>query len=199
MEENKDEDKIKEELLKRWSPILDNMKLPDNQKNWMSEHLANQYTDQHKELLNNTPVSSLSGDTSGSTTNFNGIVFPMVRRVFSQLIGESFDEEGYTNEKRKTVIGDILDDKPVDYDKLEDMKKDFKKGSDLVSVQPMSMPIGKLLYLDFKYEPDKESFLYRYIFYFKSFWNKTKKKFKKTIKWINDTISSRHDRPKRYN
>lgn len=183
MEEDniKKEFKIKEDLLKKWAPVLDGMKLQDNQKNWMTDYLANQYTEQHKELLNNTPLSSLSGDTSGSTTNFNGIVFPMVRRVFSQLIGESFDEEGYTNEKRKSVISDILEDKPVDYDKLEDMKKDFKKGSDLVSVQPMSMPIGKLLYLDFKYESDK------------GFWNKTKKKFKKIIKWINDTIGKRHN------
>lgn len=178
MEENHDKDKIKEELLKKWSPILDGMKLPDNKKNWMSEY------------LNNTSVPFLSGDTSGSTTNFSGIVFPLVRRVFAQTLGESFDEEGYTNEKRKSVIGDILDDKPIDYDKLEDMKKDFKKdGPDLVTVQPMSAPTGILMYLDYKYESDTD----------KGFWNKTKKKFKKTIKWINDTISSRHDRPKRYN
>lgn len=140
-----DKEKKKEELLKKWAPILDNMNVDDKQKNWMSEHLINQ----HNSILD-IPVSS-SGDTSsGSTTNFNGIAFPLIKRVFAQLIGESFDEEGYTNEKRKSVIGDILDDKPVDYDKLEDMKKDFKKnGPDIVSVQPMSMPIGKIFYLDY--------------------------------------------------
>ena len=181
MDDNKDKDKIKEELLKRWSPILDSMNMSNQKKDWMSEYVQSINSNP---LMNNTPVPS------GSTTNFSGVVFPLIRQVFAKLIGGEFDEEKYTNEKRKSLIGDILDDNPIDYDKLEDMKKDFTtKGGDLVSVQPMSAPIGKLMYLDYVY--GKQKWYTKWYSKLKKFWSKI---FQKNKTPLHDFISKRHNR-----
>lgn len=178
-EENKD--KTSEELLRRWSPILDNMNMSNQKKDWMSDYLQS---------VNNIPVLNNIPVPSGSTTNFSGIAFPLVRQVFAKLIGDEFDEEKYTNEKRKSLIGDILNDNPIDYDKLEDMKKDFTtKGDDLVSVQPMSAPTGLLFYMDFVY--GKQKWYTKWYSKLKKFWSKI---FQKNKLLLHDFISKRHNR-----
>jgi hypothetical protein len=72
---------------------------------------------------------------------------------FPKIVGK-LNEEKYANKKRDSLISDILDDKPIDYDELEEMKndKEFRTGlpepktiaQDLISVTPISKPNGAL-------------------------------------------------------
>lgn len=41
------------------------------------------------------------------------------------------EEDKYVNEKRKLILEKILNDENIDFDYLEDMKKDFMKRVDL--------------------------------------------------------------------
>jgi len=49
----------------------------------------------------------------------------------------------YTNERRKQILEGVLSDNDIDYEKLEEMKKDFM-------VNP---PKCELFFIDFKYNP----------------------------------------------
>ena len=83
----------------------------------------------------------------------DGSFFKLAMKVASQTIGLNLtpvkpmsgelNEEMYTNERRKQILEGVLSDNDIDYDKLEEMKKDFMT----------NLPECKLVYLDFKYDP----------------------------------------------
>jgi hypothetical protein len=144
-----DEEILREETLK-WKPILDSLNLDDKKKTWLSDYVIQH---ENNEIFNNTLVSSTDD------TDFSSLLFPLVRNVAASTIAlgsTSLDEDSYTNEKRKRILDDIFDDKETDYDKLEDLKKDYMvyNNDGLVSVQPMASPRCELNFLDFVYKEE---------------------------------------------
>jgi hypothetical protein len=138
-----DEEILREETTLKWKPILDRLNLDDKKKSWLSE-----YVKQHEnnEILNNTLVSS-TGDTYSDFPS----LLPFAMKIAASTIGmgsTSLDEDSYTNEKRKRILDDIFDDKETDYDKLEDLKKDYMvyNNDGLVSVQPMDSPKCEMVF-----------------------------------------------------
>lgn len=138
----------KEEIYKKWAPIMNNLGLAGSQSDWMSEY-AQMYLDETKIVEENT----------NSNEVFKSIML-MVMRVASKTIGQ--DIGGFTSkeeidevknrilqENRDDKIESITEDKPYSEKCLEDdeeYKKLMNKG-----VTPMSAPSGSLFYLDFKY------------------------------------------------
>lgn len=141
----------KEEIYKKWAPIMDNLGLTGSKSDWMSE-----YTQMHLDE-ENTISEENKGDVFKS-------ILPMVMRVAAKTIGQdiggfaSKDEidkvkNRILQENREGKIESIIEDKKFTEKKLEDdeeYKKLMEKG-----VTPMSGPSGSLFYLDFKYgDPD---------------------------------------------
>lgn len=87
---------------------------------------------------------------------FTKFFLPLMKMVVSQTFGLNlkpmgeFEEEKYINKKRENILDDIFNDREINYEKLEDMKKDFTHGAALIG------PTGKLFYMDFKYGDDDE-------------------------------------------
>ena len=62
---------------------------------------------------------------------------------FPKITGR-LNEEKYANKRRESILDDIINDKDeTDFEKLDDMEKDFREGlpiktvaSDLISVRP---------------------------------------------------------------
>jgi len=95
-----------------------------------------------------------------SESEFDGILLPIVKRVFSKTLSseiggfatkEEIDEvkSRVIRENRDGKLGSILDDKPFTETKLEDdseYKEVMSRGT-----KPLGMPTGQLFYLDFQY------------------------------------------------
>ena len=147
------EEKLREETILKWKPILDSLNIDDKKKSWLSDYVIQH---ENNEIFNNTLASS----TGYTYSDFP--LLPFVINVAASTIGmgtSSLDEDSYTNEKRKRILDDIFDDKETDYDKLENLKKDYMvyNNDGLIPVQPMDSPKIDLMYLDYIYEPLKNN------------------------------------------
>jgi len=145
-----EKEKLREEKKLKWKPILDSLNLDDKKKSWLAD-----YDIQHEnnEILN-TQVS-----TDDDTISFPSLL-PIARKIAATITMDepTLDEDSYTNEKRKRILDDIFDNRETDYNKLEDLKKDYityKNG--IMSVQPMSSPKYEINFLDYVYEPLKNN------------------------------------------
>jgi len=146
----------KEDMLKKWSPILESMGMTGSKADWMSQY-ANAHIDKERErdnkinqiLEENTVASSIS------TQQFPSLL-PLARKISSQLIGGMSKEEKerieaeIKSENRDGKIDSLIEGTEYVEKKVEE-HPDYKSGTDLVPVQPLSGPVGQLFYLDFKY------------------------------------------------
>ena len=147
----------------------------EKREEWLSKY------SNYIELLENSGTTITSGTTS---SNFPSLL-PLAMKVAAQTIaGGHLDEEKYTNERRKIILNDILEGKETDYEKLDDMKKEFMTDG-LVAVQPMSLPIGKIFYLDYVYGQEK---------WYSKVFKKVKKFFSKNKNSLHDFARKRHNR-----
>jgi len=94
-------------IMEKWSRTGLLKKLDDNKGQVVAQLLENQAVELRNQMMNEETQT-------GNMAGYNKIAFPLVRRVFGQLLA-----------------------------------------SELVAVQPMSLPSGLLFYLDFKYDRNK--------------------------------------------
>ena len=134
----------KEDVLKKWAPILDNMGITGSQANWMSE-----YTEMHSK--NETVISNTKNE------DFQTLL-PMAMKISAQTIGtdlvtvapigggNSGDEmdairKEVKSENRDRKIDSLIENKEFEEMKVEDHPDYIKP----------KVPSGQLFYLDFKY------------------------------------------------
>jgi len=149
----------------------------EKREEWLSKYI------QILENSGTTTTSTTSGTTSSNWSS--PFLLPIAMKVAAQTIsGGHLNEEKYTNERRKTILDDILEGRETDYDKLDEMKKEFMIDG-LVSISPMSVPIGKIFYMDYVYGKEK---------WYTKIFKKIKKFFSKNKNSLNDFISKRYNR-----
>jgi len=102
-----DQDVNLKRIIEKWSRTGLLKKLDEGKTKIIARLLENQAIDMRKQLMN-------EGSEVGNMAGYNKIAFPLVRRIFGQILA-----------------------------------------TELVSVQPMSLPAGLLFYLDFKYDRSK--------------------------------------------
>lgn len=134
----------KEDVLKKWAPILDNMGITGSQANWMSE-----YAEMH---------SNNEAEISNTKNEDFPTLLPMAMKVSAQTIGtdlvsvapmgggNSGDEmdairKEVKSENRDRKIDSLIENKEFEEMKVEDHPDYIKP----------KVPSGQLFYLDFKY------------------------------------------------
>ena len=136
----------KNEINKKWKPILSNMGLTGSKADWLSQY-AEMHTNNESEL------------SDSDISDFPSLL-PIAMKVAAKTIGteiggfaskQEIDEvkSRVIQENRDGKLGSILEDKPFTEKKLEDdeeYKELMKKG-----VTPMPGPSGLLFYLDYQY------------------------------------------------
>ncbi len=138
----------KEDVLKKWAPILDNMGVTGSKANWMSEY-AEMHSKNENVLSNTTTLNSTSEDFP---------LLPVAMKISAQTVGldlvsvnpigggnsgdemESIRKE-VKAENRDRKIDSLIEDKEFEEMKIED-HPDYKV---------IQGPSGQLFYLDFKY------------------------------------------------
>jgi hypothetical protein len=122
--------------------------------------------------------------------NFSGIIFPIVRRVTAQTIGMGGEtkeriEKRSRIQKLKRILSDEEFSEIVDEETYKEILE-IKNEGGLISVQPLSGPIGHLMYIDFVYgEKENSTTIKMNIFkkisiWFKKIFNKIKLNKKKS-------------------
>lgn len=143
----------KEDIMKKWSPILSSMGLTGSQLDNLSQLAENQ---------SNQIVEENTLATESTSVDFPTLL-PLAMKVAAKTISndlifasqEEIDEvkKKVKSENRDGKIEAIIEGGEFIEKKLEDdeeYKELMKKG-----VTPMSAPSGQLFYLDFKYESPK--------------------------------------------
>jgi hypothetical protein len=136
----------KEDIMKKWSAILGPMGITGSQLDNLSQLAENQ---SNQILEENTLASSIT------TQQFPSLL-PLARKISSQLFGGMSKEERerieaeVKSENRDGKIDSLIEGTKYVEKKVEE-HPDYKSGTDLVPVQPLSSPVGQLFYLDFKY------------------------------------------------
>lgn len=138
----------KEDIMKKWAPVLESMGMTGSQLDNLSQLAENQ----SNQILEET-----------KTEEFPSLL-PIAMRVAAKTISNDliFASQEEINQVKKKVqsenrdgkIEAIIEDKEFTEKKLEDdeeYKELMKKG-----VKPMSAPSGTLFYLDYKYGGDKD-------------------------------------------
>jgi hypothetical protein len=139
----------KEEIYKKWAPILENIGLTGSKADWMSEWV---------EIHSKQEVESSKPEEFPS-------LLPIAMKVATKTISQDliFASSEEINEVKNKVLTEnrdgkieaIVDGKEFTEKKLEDdpeYQKLVKKG-----VTPLSAPSGQLFYLDFKYNTHKKT------------------------------------------
>lgn len=142
------EEKSKEEIMKKWAPILDSMGVTNSHWGNLSQLAENQSNEILRESTQASEFPTL---------------LPLAMRVAARTISndlifaskEEIDEvrKKVQSENRDGKIDAIIEGGEFVEKKLEDdeeYKELMKKG-----VTPMSAPSGNLFYLDFKYGDEK--------------------------------------------
>ena len=134
----------KEDVLKKWAPILDNMGITGSQANWMSE-----YAEMHSKN-----DSTLSNPTSEDFPT----LLPIAMKISAQTIGtnlvsvapigggNSGDEMDAIRKEVKVENRDRKIDSLIENKEFEEMKVE-----DHPDYRVSKGPSGQLFYLDFKY------------------------------------------------
>jgi hypothetical protein len=138
----------KEEIYKKWAPILENIGLTGSKADWMSEwaeiHSKQEVESKPEELPSLLPIAM----KVAAKTISQDLIFASpeeINEVKNKVLTENRDGK----------IEAIVDGKEFTEKKLEDdpeYQKLMKKG-----VTPLSAPSGQLFYLDFKYDTHKKT------------------------------------------
>ena len=157
----------KEDVQKKWKPFLDNMNISEDKKGWLL-----QYAEKHQidnDLMERCifgPMPTSSQQTNSGITNTLPPLLPIARRVHAQTLvsGGYGDEDPERIQRRNRIIKlkRILDKKSFRKmvsrsEETEIMKEEREWEDGLVSVQPMSLPTGNLMFMDFVYETETET------------------------------------------
>jgi len=143
----------KEDLLKKWAPILDKVGATGSSANWLSE-----YAEMH--IKNEASISDIS-TIDNISTSFPTIL-PVAKRIFAKTVGLDLVSVqpigGISNDKlneikkevktenRDRKIDSIVEGKDFEEMKVED-HPDFKAG----------LPKSDLFYMDYKYDSSTQS------------------------------------------
>jgi len=142
----------KEEIYKKWAPILENIGLTGSKADWMSGEIVGIEIHSKQEVEKSKPEELPS-------------LLPIAMKVAAKTISQDliFASPEEINEVKNKVLTEnrdgkieaIVDGKEFTEKKLEDdpeYQKLMKKG-----VTPLSAPSGQLFYLDFKYDTHKKT------------------------------------------
>lgn len=174
---NDSENDLKNNLSKKWKPIIDGLNLSDDKKKWMNDyvnyHQLYEQTEQYGDLGLSSKNNITSNDVSSNQDNsrYSGFtsLLPIAMKVAAHTIGnggyyesEERIKKRERTEKLKRILGDdtFLDIvSKENYDEIMTVKKDYYDG--LVSVTlmgAMSAMSANLFYMDYKYdfETDQE-------------------------------------------
>lgn len=146
----------KEDVLKKWAPILDNIGITGSQANWMSE-----YAEMHSNNDHWGTVGDLNQeiDTTSNTKNEDfQTLLPIAMKITAQTIGtnlvsvapigggNSGDEMDAIRKEVKVENRDRKIDSLIENEEFEEMKVE-----DHPDYRVSKGPSGQLFYLDFKY------------------------------------------------
>ncbi len=132
----------KEDIMKKWSAILGPIGVTGSQLDNLSQLAENQ----SNHILEENTIA---------TQQFPSLL-PIARKIAAQTIGGMSKEERerieseVKSENRDGKIDSLIEGTEYVEKKVEE-HPDYKSGTDLVPVQPLSGPVGQLFYLDFKY------------------------------------------------
>jgi len=144
----------KEDVLKKWAPILDNMGVTGSKANWMSEY-AEMHSKNESELSNTTELNTTSEDFPS--------LLPMSKKIVAKTVGldivavKPMSSPGGTSEETmeriKTEVKAENRERKIN-NVLED--EDFKE-MDITEHPDYNGPVGNLFYLDFSYGGSTQS------------------------------------------
>jgi hypothetical protein len=141
----------KEELMKKWAPILNNIGVTGSKADWMAEYA---------ELHSNTKIEENTTSTD-ETFNFPNIL-PMAKKISAQTIGldlvsvQPLASPGGTSEEEMERIKNEV--KAENRDRIiESLIEDKEyKEMDITEHPDYKGPVGTLFHLDFKYGDDTD-------------------------------------------
>ena len=143
----------KEDIMKKWSPILDSMGLTGSKAQWMSE-----YAEMHSN--NEVEKNTLSTET---TSNDFPSIFPMAKKIAAQTIGldivtvKPMNSPGGTSEEtmRRIKAEVKAENRQRKIDNL--LEGEEYKEMDITEHEDYNGPTGGLFYMDFVYGSTQSS------------------------------------------
>jgi len=147
-----EKDSTKQKIYNKCQPIIDNMNITEDKKNWMTEYA--------KAHIENNTMSNTTINTFSATNSSFPSLLPIAKKIAASSIGNcdpallEITKNKVIAENRDRKIDSILFDDPYEELKIEDTEeyKEYLKSSYITSIKPMSGPTGELFYLDFKYD-----------------------------------------------
>ena len=147
----------KKDVINKWKPLLDNMNISNDKKDWLSE-----YTEKQNNFCGTIPEQS----ATTSSTEWSSMILPISMKVAARTIcGDYYIESDERIKQRARIkkLERILDSEQFkeviskeEYDEIMIEKKDIKVEG-LVPVQPLSsLPTGKIFYMDYESESESE-------------------------------------------
>ena len=141
----------KDDLMKKWAPIIDSMGVTGSKADWLS---------QYAQMISNNE-SKIEENTLASDTEFPSIL-PMAMKVASRTIGmdlvniKPLASPGMSQEEVDRINNEIKkENRDSKIDALIE-GKDFKEMKPEEHPDWKEGPIGSLLYMDFKYGEQNE-------------------------------------------
>ncbi len=142
----------KDDLMKKWAPIIDSMGVTGSKADWLSQYAQMQSNNESK-IEENTLASD--------TTEFPSLL-PMAMKVASKTIGmdlvnvKPLASPGMSQEEVDRINNEVKkENRDGKIDSLIE-GKDFKEMKPEEHPDWKPGPIGRLFYMDFKYEEQNE-------------------------------------------
>ena len=143
----------KEDIMKKWAPILEGVGLTGSKAQWMSE-----YAEMHSN--NEVEKNTLSTET---TSNDFPSIFPMAKKIVAQTIGldlvsvQPMNSPGGTSEETMRRIKDEVkaENRQRKIDNI--LEGEVYKEVDITEHEDYNGPTGGLIYMDFVYGSTQSS------------------------------------------
>lgn len=139
----------KEETLKKWDSVLNNMKISEDKKEWMS---------QYAELHTTNEIVTVPDTIITSQPTDNNILFPIVKRIFAQTIGQDLVSVqpiggGNSGNEMKKIKQEVkIENRDRKIDALVEGKEfNEMKPEDHPDYIKPSGPSSQLFYMDYVY------------------------------------------------
>ena len=139
----------KEETLKKWDSVLNNMKISEDKKEWMS---------QYAELHTTNEIVTIPDTNITSQPTDNNILFPIVKRIFAQTIGQDLVSVqpiggGNSGDEMKKIKQEVkIENRDRKIDALVEGKEfNEMKPEDHPDYIKPSGPSSQLFYMDYVY------------------------------------------------
>lgn len=130
----------KDKIAQKWSPILNSVGLSGN--SWLEE-----YCEKISSFDGGIIVDT--GTTETSAFNWNQPLLPMVKRIHATTFGSG----GWIKSKKQQLKENRINKlRKIKGEKPNVVLPEDQWIDGLVSVKPLSAPIGQLFYMDFKYK-----------------------------------------------